>query len=66
MATKLPSNEQLVTVNGMGQIEVLAPRTRMTADQALAHAAYLVRYADPDLVRFNDAYLWPVVTAAKA
>lgn len=39
------SNAQFAGVNGYGQVVILMPRVRMTRDQALVHAAWLVLLA---------------------
>jgi hypothetical protein len=43
-----PANVQLVGRNGYGEIEIAFPRARMTKQQALTHAAWLVSVADDD------------------
>lgn len=42
------TNSQLVGGNGAGEIVVAMPRARMTRDEALRHAAWLVAVADVD------------------
>jgi len=42
------ANLQYVGRNGRGEISVAMPRARMTRQQALAHAAWLVAVADDD------------------
>ena len=43
------SNAQFVGANGHGEVSVLMPRSRMTRDQALVHAAWLVILAEGEL-----------------
>lgn len=43
-----PANAQYVGRNGRGEISVAMPRSLMTRQQALAHAAWLVTLADDD------------------
>lgn len=43
------SNAQFVGRNGYGTISVAMPRVRMTRDQALVHAAWLVVIAGGEL-----------------
>lgn len=43
-----PANIQLAGRNGHGEITVAMPRSRMTREQALVHAAWLVTLADMD------------------
>ena len=47
MSTIDPANIQFVGWQG-GEIVVMMPRARMTRQQALAHAAWLVALADDD------------------
>lgn len=42
------SNLQFVGRDGFGEIVIVMPRARMTRQQALAHAAWLVAVADDD------------------
>lgn len=42
------SNAQMVGRNGYGEISMILPRIRMTRDEALVHAAWLVLLADDD------------------
>lgn len=46
------TNTQLVGANGHGEITMLMLRARMTAEEALVHAAWLVAVADRDGTRF--------------
>lgn len=39
------SNAQFAGANGLGQVTVLMPRTLMTRDEALVHAAWLILLA---------------------
>lgn len=43
-----PANAQFVGRNGAGQVSVMMPRTVMTRQEALVHAAWLVSVADDD------------------
>jgi hypothetical protein len=43
-----PDNAQYVGRNALGQVSVMMPRTVMTREEALAHAAWLVTLADDD------------------
>jgi hypothetical protein len=47
------SNAQLVGVNA-GDIVILVPKRRMTKDEAIAHAAWLIALADPHKEKFDD------------
>ncbi len=42
------SNVQPVGRNGRGEVSIAFPRARMTRQEALAHAAWLVLLADDD------------------
>jgi hypothetical protein len=43
------SNAQFVGANGLGGVTVLMPRAKMTRDEALVHAAWLVLVAGGEL-----------------
>lgn len=47
-------NAQAVSINSNGDITVLLPKQKMTPDEALTHAAWLVALADPAGEKFGD------------
>jgi len=47
-------NSQGVSVNGRGEIVVIAPRSKMTKAEALVHAAWLVAVAGDDVDDVED------------